>query len=52
MPNGKASEPDGISVETLKAGGDSLDQHLANKIPKSWKSSKMVLIHEKGTLKT
>ena len=57
MPNGKASGPDDISVETLKAGGASLDQQLAslytkclkeNKIPKSWKSSKMVLIHKKG----
>ena len=57
MPNRKASGPDDISVETLKAGGASLDQQLAslytkclkeNKIPKSWKSSKMVLIHKKG----
>ena len=29
MPNWKASGPDGISVETLKAGGASLDQQLA-----------------------
>ena len=28
MQNDKASGPDGISVETLKAGGASLDQHL------------------------
>ena len=57
MPNGKASGSDGKPVETLKAGGASLDQKLAslytkcvkeNKIPKSWKSSKMVLIHKKG----
>ena len=57
MPNGKASRPDDISVETLKTGGASLDQQLAslytkclkeNKVPKSWKSSKMVLIHKKG----
>ena len=60
MPNGKASGPDEISVETLKAGGASLDRQLANlytkclkenKIPKSWKSSKMVLIHKKGDKK-
>ena len=32
MPNGKASRPDGIDlpVETLKAGGASLDQQLAS----------------------
>ena len=30
MPNGKASGPDGISVETLKAGGACLDQQLAS----------------------
>ena len=43
--------------KTPKAGGASLDQLLASlyteglketKIPKSWKSSKMVLIHKKG----
>ena len=57
MPNGKAAGPNGISIETLKSGGASLDQQLAslytkclreNKIPKNWKSSKMVLIHKKG----
>ena len=32
MPNGKASGPDDISVETLKAGGASLDQQLAKSI--------------------
>ena len=30
MINGKARGPDGISVETIKAGGASLDQHLAS----------------------
>ena len=30
MPNGKASGLDGISVETLKAGGASLHQQLAS----------------------
>ena len=57
MPNGKASGPDGITVEVLKVSGASLDQQLAspytkclreNKIPKSWKSSKKVLVHKKG----
>ena len=57
MPNGAASGPDGISVEILKAGGVSTDQQLPslynkcfkeNKIPKSWKSSKLVFIHKKG----
>ena len=57
MPNGRASGRDGISVETLKSGGASLDQQLAilyikcwneKKIPKSWKSSKLVFIHKKG----
>ena len=45
------------NVGTLKASGASLDQKLAslytkclkgNKIPKSWKSYKMFLIHKKG----
>ena len=57
MLNGKAAGPDGISVETLKTGGASLDQQLAslytkclreNKIPKNRKSFKIVLIHKKG----
>ena len=47
IPNGKASGPDGISVEILKGSGAFLDQQLASlytkclrdtKVPKSWKS--------------
>ena len=39
MPHGKASGPDGISVETLKAGGASLDQQLARLYTKCLKEN-------------
>ena len=57
MPNGKAAGQDGISIESLKAGGAIIHRELAelytrclkeNRIPKSWKTSKMILIHKKG----
>ena len=41
MPNGKACGPDGVSVETLKAGGASLDQQLANLYIKCLKENKI-----------
>jgi hypothetical protein len=57
MSNDKAVGPDGISTESLKAGGEILYKNLAklytaclmsNTVPSKWKSSRMVLIHKKG----
>ena len=57
MPNGKAAGSDDISIEALKAGGAVIHKQLATlytrclqegRIPRSWKSSKMILIHKKA----
>ena len=41
MPNGKVSGPHGISVETLKPCGASLDQQLAGLYAKCLKENKI-----------
>ena len=60
MPNGKASDSGGISVQTLKAGGASLDQELAslykkclreNKIPKTGNHPKWFSFIRRETIK-
>ncbi|KAH7699433.1 protein F43G9.7 [Aphelenchoides avenae] len=57
MKNGKAPGPDGITIESLKAGGPHLWKALAKffshclktgSIPAQWKESKTVLIFKKG----
>ena len=57
MSNDKAVGLEGISVESLKAGGSVVHKELAklytmclqeNRTPKDWKTSNMILIHKKG----
>jgi len=59
MKNGKAPGEDGILIESIKEGGDTLLQAISalfskcleeSKIPDSWNNAVVVLLHKKGDI--